>query len=273
MMKDREATKKNILLLQQLEFEAEANLYRSDKVNVEEKYRDFLKSLPKQNKLISFTSPEKPLENNKENREKRREAATTIQGVKPEPLQNLQINIANEATDSSLNLFPEPTHQGRRIHTQGTQGKRIKERLRVEGNKPSLPETVPGQIKIEIKKPIERSSETIVKHRIRLDRNNNLIIDRYVQTPNGFSPFDDDFNKIINKHKVYSEDFVYTKKKTNDFPSLYENYLKDRYDGIVYSDSEEDQSNVSSHLKNFQSSYKQFLKHKRSHPDANVISI
>ena len=159
------------------------------------------------------------------------------------------------------------------IHTQGTQGKRIKERQRVEGNKPSLPEIVPGQIKIEIKKPIEKSSETIVKHRIRLDRNKNLIIDRYVQTPNGFSPFDDDFNKIINKHKVYSEDFVYTKKKTNDFPSLYENYLKDRYDGIVYSDSEEDQSNVSSHLKNFQSSYKQFLKHKRSHPDANVISI
>jgi hypothetical protein len=260
MMKDREATKKNILLLQQLEFEAEANLYRADKVNVEEKYRDFLKTLPKQTKLIPFTSPEKPLESNKENREKRREAATIIPGIKTEPLQN---NIANEATDSSLNVFPEPQQQRNRIHP----GKKIKPLHQRLESKSTLPVTVPGQIKIELKKPMEKPSEIILKHRIRLDRNNNLIIDRYVQTPSGYSPFDDDFNKIINKYKVYSEDFVLTSKKSNDFSTFYENYLKDRYNGLVVSDSEEDQSNVNSQVRSFSSSFKQFLKHKRSHPD------
>ena len=100
---------------------------------------------------------------------------------------------------------------------------------------------------------------------------NNLVIDRYIQSANSFSPFDDDFNKLINKFKVYNEDFVYNRKKTGDFDTLYEDYLKGRYNGLVVSDSEDDQYTVNTQVRSFSSSFKQFLKHKRSHPEISGV--
>ena len=51
------------------------------------------------------------------------------------------------------------------------------------------------------------SGDFTLKNRIRYNRANKLVIDRYIQTPFSFSPFDDDFNKIVNKYKIYKEDF------------------------------------------------------------------
>jgi hypothetical protein len=62
---------------------------------------------------------------------------------------------------------------------------------------------------------IKSQNELILKHRIRLNRCNSLVIDRYIQIPNSFSPFDDDFNKLISQHKIYSEDFCKIKYLLN----------------------------------------------------------
>ena len=260
-MKDREVTKKNILLLQQLEFEAEANLYRQDKVNVEEKYKEFLKTIPKQTKLMNFTSPEKQQDIGKENRERKRDTSV-ITGIKQEiPL----LSIAHENTDSSMNVFPVPEKKNIHLHKKVKPPGSINRYEKAISSQTEKSQT--GLAKIESKKIAEKLSDFVLKHRIRLDRNNNLIIDRYVQSSSGFSPFDDDFNKYINKFKIYNEDFVLSNKKASDFDTLYEDYLKGKYSGLVVSDSEEDQSTVNSQVRSFSSSYKQFLKHKRSHPE------
>lgn len=72
-MKEREITKKNLLIIQQLEFEAEISMMKGEKSNVEEKFRDFLKTL-KQKQPILLPSPEikektqRHLEGDKENK-------------------------------------------------------------------------------------------------------------------------------------------------------------------------------------------------------------
>jgi len=57
------------------------------------------------------------------------------------------------------------------------------------------------------------SGDFSLKNRIRFNRANQLVIDRYIQTPYSFSPFDDDFNIIVKKYKTYKEDFGKMKSK------------------------------------------------------------
>jgi hypothetical protein len=81
---------------------------------------------------------------------------------------------------------------------------------------------------------------------------------------------------VVGKFKVYNEDFgkkvyikiilVYHNDKNANFDNLYEEFLKGKYDGLViFTDSEEDVGAFQTQVRSFQSSYKQFLKHKRSH--------
>ena len=72
---------------------------------------------------------------------------------------------------------------------------------------------------------------------------------------------------MINKFKIYNEDSVYKGEKHSDFNTLYTDFLKKKLNGIVMSDSEDENSNYSFPDKSFGHSFKQFLKHKRAHPE------
>ncbi len=60
---------------------------------------------------------------------------------------------------------------------------------------------------ITSKEKIKSSEDYTLKHRIRYDRANRLVIDRYIQKPFSLSPFDDDFNSVVNNYKIFNEDF------------------------------------------------------------------
>jgi hypothetical protein len=40
-----------------------------------------------------------------------------------------------------------------------------------------------------------------------MNRIGHIVIDRYIESHKSLSPFGDNFNEIINKQKVYNEDF------------------------------------------------------------------
>ncbi len=47
----------------------------------------------------------------------------------------------------------------------------------------------------------------VMKNRIRINRFNQIVIDRYIESASSFSPFGDSINHLINKNKLYNEDF------------------------------------------------------------------
>lgn len=101
MMKEREMTKRNLLILQQLEFEEEVNKFRgTEKVNVEEKYREFIKNLPKLVKPAPIPSPIKQSD-------KLKDVNNLPSSILSADV-NIMNNIAGEKTDSSLHVISEP---------------------------------------------------------------------------------------------------------------------------------------------------------------------
>jgi len=247
-MRDRELTKRNILILQQMEFEAEAELYRGEKTNVEEKYREFIKTLPKNIKNISPYSPDK-LEKENSRRE-------TTNLLKSDVIQ-IQ-NIANEKTDSSIYMV-EPQ---KRPFPKRIRARKENEKQKEVAN--------PDFKKLQIKNE-KNSMKLLIKHRIRYNRWDTLVIDRYIQNDSSFNPFDDYFNKSISKYKLYNEEFEIKRKGRKNFDSLYSDYLKNRYEGVSLSDEDSDGGTFNLQVKSFSSSFKHYLKHKRIHPEITTV--
>ncbi len=247
MMKEREMTKRNLLILQQMEFEAEANLFRSDKSCVEEKYKEFLKTLHK-----TKTHLYSPIKNN--DKENIKNYVPMIPSKNQDTKEKTDSNSILNISDINPKKPPIPN-------------KRVR---------PRVPEKHIAQVDLPdgqlIHKKIDSKKEEpdyILKFRLRRTWHDHLVIDKYIQTANSYSPFDDNFNKLVNKFKIYDEDVEQKIQKSDDFNSLYETYLKNKYNQIVVSDSEEEVG-LHSQERTFASSFKQFLKHKRSHPDLSI---
>ena len=102
--------------------------------------------------------------------------------------------------------------------------------------------------------------------RIRLNRINKVVIDRYIQNNNDFNPFNDSYNDIINYYKKYdntSNNYL----DHNNFENLINSYnLKKTKNLNILYDSEDDSVDSFNDIKQFSNTYKQFLKSKRSHP-------
>ena len=108
--------------------------------------------------------------------------------------------------------------------------------------------------------------ENNLKLRIRFNRSNMIVVDRYIQNKKSFNPFNDSFNNEVLKLKNYDEDLVIDMNKERNFVEFYNKYLKNSLDSYyLFSDSDNDSDNFQNQLKSFQSSHKQFLKQKREH--------
>ena len=102
--------------------------------------------------------------------------------------------------------------------------------------------------------------------RIRLNRRNNITVDRYIEVKDDLNPFHDSFNQIINKYKMYNySDCKINTLEHNNFENLLNNYNSNFIQNLPLDDSDDDSTAVNNDLKQFSSSYKQFLKLKRAH--------
>ena len=104
--------------------------------------------------------------------------------------------------------------------------------------------------------------------RIRVNRTNNITIDRYIQLKEDedLNPFHDSFNKLIDDYKKYSNDEFYLNPlEKKNFENLYGYYNLNKVKDLQLDESDDDSTCLNNDLKQFSSSYKQFLKSKRSH--------
>ena len=104
--------------------------------------------------------------------------------------------------------------------------------------------------------------------RIRINRTNNITVDRYIQLKEDedFNPFHDSFNKIINDYKKYNDnEFAVNTLEKKNFENLFNYYSLNKVKNLQLDESDDDSTYFNNDIKQFSSSYKQFLKLKRSH--------
>ena len=101
-----------------------------------------------------------------------------------------------------------------------------------------------------------------VRMRIRINRNNKIVIDRYIQDKDVFDPFNDSYNNMFSLYKNYEQNEL-EYLNNNNFEKLYKSYNLNKLNNInLLYDSEDEDTNGD--LKQFSNSYKQFLKSKRA---------
>ena len=102
--------------------------------------------------------------------------------------------------------------------------------------------------------------------RIRLNRSNNITVDRYIQLNNDFNPFHDSFNKIINNYKRFNNsECKINSLKNKNFENLLNDYNYNYVRNLSLEESDDDSYNYNNDMKQFSSSYKQFIKAKKAH--------
>ena len=103
-----------------------------------------------------------------------------------------------------------------------------------------------------------------LRMRIRLNRNNHIVIDRYIQNENIFNPFDDSYNDIFNNYKKYEINEMES-LDNNNFEKMYKLYNSNKMNNlnIFYDDDGEEDDTNDVDMNQFTNSYKNFLKLKR----------
>ena len=102
--------------------------------------------------------------------------------------------------------------------------------------------------------------------RIRLNRSNNITVDRYIQLKNDFNPFHDSFNKIINNYKRFNNsEYKINSLRNKNFENLINDYNYNYIKNLSLEESDDDSYNFNNDMKQFSSSYKQFIKEKKAH--------
>ena len=102
--------------------------------------------------------------------------------------------------------------------------------------------------------------------RIRLNRSNNITVDRYIQLNNDLNPFHDSFNKIINNYKRFNNsECKINSIRNKSFENLLNDYNYNFVRNLSLEESDGDSYNFNNDMKQFSSSYKQFIKSKKAH--------
>lgn len=110
-----------------------------------------------------------------------------------------------------------------------------------------------------------KEENSSLRVRIRMNRNNKITVDRYIQSKNDFNPFHDSFNDIIYGYKKYDNSCVIPSKNKN-FENLLDNYNSKNTELLdIFDDTDEDSYEINNEVKTFSNNYKKFLKLKRDH--------
>lgn len=264
-MMQREELKKHLIQVNHFIFETEIRESRGEPLSqeIEEKWKNKLLEIGKM-QLLSEEKSKKALDQDGDSHSSTRPKSNSEENIDPNmkasglPSRTTgrKTRISNlETTSLSCSVRDRTTSQGRTIRN-GRHSKPNKEEGVSIKNISLLP------LKEQEKKEEE---DNYLKLRLRVNRVNQIVVDRYIQKRKSFSPFDDSLTKEICKFRLYNNDFIYHVDSEGNFDNLYNQYLKSTInDYCLFSDSD-DEGNLQNQIRSFQTSHKQFLKQKRGH--------
>ena len=260
-MKQKEELKKYLIQVNQFAFETEILEQKGELIpkELEDKWKNKMMELIKI-KLLSDEKPKKVQEHDSDSpstRPKSNYEENTDPNIKTQTQPTRSLGRKNRMSG----IEPPPSSCSSRERTStskiirtGRHTKTSKEDIGIKSLSP-----------LPLKEQETKEEDNYLKLRFRINRANHLVIDRYIQKKNSFSPFDDSLTKEISKFKEFNHDFVVNVDKGGNFDNLYNQYLKSSLnDYCLFSDSE-DEANFQNQIKSFQASHRQFLKQKRGH--------
>jgi len=166
---------------------------------------------------------------------------------------SLHIDIKNE-NNNSLDIF----HNIPKNINQNKEKSAVTLNTFIEKNIISLNEEENNNIKQN------QFKKSDVRIRIRKNRINQIVVDRYIQDKNSFNPFDDDFNNLISNFSNFAKNES-DSLDCNLFDKLYREYNSNKLKYLSFVDDNVHED-VSTNFEEFSNASNQFLQSKRNRP-------
>jgi hypothetical protein len=279
-MSIKETSKKNLLKIEEFIFLSEINKFKKENIpdaRIKEN-KSILKEIEKNNKKNEENIPKST--NNQKNIS-RNPNDSSIASSQSRIKNNINTNIAqisqngNNNDNSQINNIN--INDQRRIHPQSPENANINNTKKTNNNKNQtrnkndiFPDVSlncllnNNSINLNEENYNENNNKkkNSVRMRIRINRNNQIVIDRYIQNNNDFDPFNDSYNEVFANYRKYDiNELEYL--TNNNFEKLYNSFNLNKLNELnIFCDSEDEDTNGD--IKQFSNSYKQFLKSKRA---------
>ena len=279
-MSIKETSKKNLLKIEEFIFLSEINKFKKENIpdaRIKEN-KSILKEIEKNNKKNEENIPKST--NNQKNIS-RNPNDSSIASSQNRIKNNINTNIAqisqngNNNDNSQINNIN--INDQRRIHPQSPENANINNTKKTNNNKNQtrnkndiFPDVSlncllnNNSINLNEENYNENNNKkkNSVRMRIRINRNNQIVIDRYIQNNNDFDPFNDSYNEVFANYRKYDvNELEYL--TNNNFEKLYNSFNLNKLNELnIFCDSEDEDTNGD--IKQFSNSYKQFLKSKRA---------
>ena len=279
-MSIKETSKKNLLKIEEFIFLSEINKFKKENIpdaRIKEN-KSILKEIEKNNKKNEENIPKST--NNQKNIS-RNPNDSSIASSQSRIKNNINTNIAqisqngNNNDNSQINNIN--INDQRRIHPQSPENANVNNTKKTNNNKNQtrnkndiFPDVSlncllnNNSINLNEENYNENNNKkkNSVRMRIRINRNNQIVIDRYIQNNNDFDPFNDSYNEVFANYRKYDiNELEYL--TNNNFEKLYNSFNLNKLNELnIFCDSEDEDTNGD--IKQFSNSYKQFLKSKRA---------
>ena len=279
-MSIKETSKKNLLKIEEFIFLSEINKFKKENIpdaRIKEN-KSILKEIEKNNKKNEENIPKST--NNQKNISRNPNDAS-IASSQSRIKNNINTNIAqisqntNNNDNSQINNIN--INDQRKIHPQSPENANINNTKKTNNNKNQtrnkndiFPDVSlncllnNNSINLNEENYNENNNKkkNSVRMRIRINRNNQIVIDRYIQNNNDFDPFNDSYNEVFANYRKYDiNELEYL--TNNNFEKLYNSFNLNKLNELnIFCDSEDEDTNGD--IKQFSNSYKQFLKSKRA---------
>ena len=280
-MSIKETSKKNLLKIEEFIFLSEINKFKKENIpdaRIKEN-KSILKEIEKNNKKNEENIPKST--NNQKNIS-RNPNDSSIASSQNRNKNNINTNIAqisqngnNNNDNSQINNVN--INDQRRIHPQSPENANVNNTKKTNNNKNQtrnkndiFPDVSlncllnNNSINLNEENYNENNNKkkNSVRMRIRINRNNQIVIDRYIQNNNDFDPFNDSYNEVFANYRKYDiNELEYL--TNNNFEKLYNSFNLNKLNELnIFCDSEDEDTNGD--IKQFSNSYKQFLKSKRA---------
>ena len=276
----RENTKKNLFEIENMIFHSQCMEYKNLKISNEyiETFNDIKRRIDIEDEQISHFNLVIDNDMNSQKESKKEEdkvqendeigniniLINNNSGIKKE-LENINNNsIDGEKISTTKNSNPNSLILNNDNHIQNTDNNTTEgniKKLNFGSEESNIePEPILHDISLNCLEDEEKDSDDKFRLRIRLNRRNKIVIDRYIQNENDMNPFNDDFNNIVDIYKNYKgikENYLNAKNFENMFFDF--NKYKYGYINNLFNDSCE---YINSNCPN-SNKEKQFLKKKR----------
>ena len=281
LMKDmynKESTNKNLLKIEEFIFQSEIDKIKKTAIS-QNLIKDFNIIKEKIEKLNITKKNEGTTShrnnNNKLNGDINNNQINNIHNDNPN-INNGNIQNKNDEVNIDKNLSSNNDKNNNNSNNQPTEiiKKPPKQITKAQGRKPGMDALPDISLNSLLDNDISLNEDNNKAHlkrnkklrmRIRINRNNQIVIDRYIQALNDyddFDPFNDSFNNVFTNYNGYKNSQLQY-LNNNNFENLFNSYNMNKLNDLNMI-CESDDEDANNDLKQFSNSYKQFLKLKRS---------